>query len=157
MLSNQIILIISPILLLVRVARVYNLGSNKSHLFFRGPCLPALPLLALTTVMVLRSERSLLYSPLAPFFDTVYLLTILDHYKIGLIIVVIIFLIILLIAQLKKAIMRIVRMLQIKVRPRTIAMKVMTVIIWIITLGTVTVVIIIRVIRPADIQSNENC
>jgi len=68
---------------------VYNLGSNKGYLLSGGPRLLALPPLALTTVTVLRSERSLLRSPLAPPPGTIYLLTILDHQKMGLIIVII--------------------------------------------------------------------
>ena len=86
MLSNQTILIISPILLLVRVARVaraYNLKSNKNHTLFRGLYLPALPLLALITVTVLKSKWSLLHGPLAPPLGTIYLLAILDHHKMG--------------------------------------------------------------------------
>ena len=157
MLSNQTILIISLILLLVKAARVYDLGSNKSYLLPRGPCLLALLLLALMTVTVLRSERSLLHGPLAPLPDTVRLLAILDHYKMGLITVIIIFLIILLIAQLKKAIIRIAKTLQIKVRPRTTATEVITVTIQIImTLGTVTAVRAIRVIRPIGVQGNKD-
>ena len=56
MLSNQTILIISPILPL---ARACDLGSNKSHLLPRGPRPLALPPLASTMVTVLKSEWSL--------------------------------------------------------------------------------------------------
>ena len=158
MLSNQIILIISPILLLAKAARAYNLGSNKSHLLPRGLCLLTLPLLVLITVMVLKSERSLLYSLLASFFGTVRLLAILDHHKMGQMIVIIIFLTILLMTQLKKAIIiKTARILQIKVRPRTTVMEVMIATIQIIiTLGMVTAVVIIKIIRPAGIQSDKN-
>ena len=91
---NQAALIISlilPLARVVRVAREYNLGSNKGYLLPRGPRLPALLPLALTIVMVLRSEWSLLHGLLAPPPSTVYLLIILDHQNIGLIIVIIIF------------------------------------------------------------------
>ena len=82
-------MIISLILLLVRAARAYNLRSNKGYLLPRGPRLLTLPPLALTTVTVLRSERSLLRGPPAPPPNTIYLLAILDYQKIGLIIVII--------------------------------------------------------------------
>jgi len=81
-LISQAALIISLILPLARAARAaraYDLGSNEGHLLPGGPRLPALPPLALTTVTVLRSERSLLHSPLAPPPGTIYLLIILDH------------------------------------------------------------------------------
>jgi len=73
----------------VRAAKAYNLGSNKGYLLPGGLCLLALLPLALTTVTVLRSKRSLLRGLLAPPPGTIYLLAILDHQKIGLIIVVI--------------------------------------------------------------------
>ena len=73
----------------MRVVRAYNLRSNKGYLLPGGLRLPALPPLALTTVTVLRSKRSLLRGPPAPPPGTIYLLTILDHQKIGLIIVII--------------------------------------------------------------------
>jgi len=68
---------------------VYNLGSNEGYLLPGGLRLLALLPLALTTVMVLRSERSLLYGLPAPPPGTIYLLAILDHQKMGLIIVII--------------------------------------------------------------------
>jgi len=68
---------------------VYNLGSNEGYLLPRGLRLPALLPLALTTVTVLRSERSLLRGPPAPLPGTIYLLIILDYQKIGLITVII--------------------------------------------------------------------
>jgi len=68
---------------------VYNLGSNEGYLLPKGPRLPALPPLALTMVIVLRSERSLLRGLPAPPPGTIYLLAILDHQKMGLIIVII--------------------------------------------------------------------
>jgi len=68
---------------------VYDPRSNKGYLLPRGPRLPALLPLALTTVTVLRSKQSLLRGPLAPPPGTIYLLAILDHQKMGLIIVVI--------------------------------------------------------------------
>ena len=74
---------------MVRAARAYNLGSNKGHLLPKGPYLLTLPPLALITVTVLKSKRSLLHGPLAPPPSTIYLLAILDHQEIGLIIVII--------------------------------------------------------------------
>jgi len=68
---------------------VYNLGSNEGYLLLGGPRLLALLLLALMTVTVSRSERSLLRGLPTPPLSTVYLFVILDYQKIGLIIVVI--------------------------------------------------------------------
>lgn len=158
MLSNQTILIIYLILPLARTARAYDPGSNKSYPLPGGPCLPALLLLALTTVTVLRSERSLLRGPPAPPPGTIRL-AILDHQKIGLMTVIIIFWTILSTAQLKKAIItRTARTLQTKARPRTIATEVMTAAIRMMTtLGTVTAAVAMRITRPAGIRGDENC
>ena len=84
-------MIISPILQLTKAAKAYDLGSNKGHLLPRGPRPLALPPLALITVTVLKSERSLLRGLPAPPPSTIYLFIILNHQKMGLIIVVIIF------------------------------------------------------------------
>ena len=158
MLSNQIILITSPILLLARVARAYDLGSNKSHPLPRGPRLLTLLPLALMMVTVSRSERSL-YSLPAPPLGTLCFLVILDHHKIGLVIAVIIFLIVWLMAQLKKVItaitIRMARTLQTKVRPRTTATEVMTVAIWMIMLA-IAIAIATRVTRPVGVQGDED-
>ena len=95
---NQTVLIISLILLLVKVARVYNTGSNKSYSLPGRPHLLALLPLALTIVMVSGSERYPLRGPPASPPSTVYFFIILNYHKIRLITVIIIFLIILLTA-----------------------------------------------------------
>ena len=69
-------------------------------------------------------------------------------------------------AWLKNAIIvmttRTARMIQIKVRPRTVIIKATTAVIQIITIlktvtaAIATVVIVIRVIRPIGIQGNKN-
>jgi len=143
-------LIISPILLLARVVRAYDLGSNKSHPLPKGPHLPALlPLTSIVAITVLRSERPLLRGLLALYFSNFCLFIILDYYKIKLM------------AYLKNVIIAIiikmVRILWTKVKLRTIATEVITAAIrLIITLGTVTAVIAIIVIRPTVVQGDEN-
>ena len=152
--SSQTILIIFLILLLARVGKAYNLGSNKVYQLPRKPRLLALLLLALImAINILRSERPLLRGLLALPFSNLCFFIILNYYKT--------ILTILLTAQLKNTIItiiiRTVRMLWIKAKLRTTTTETTTAAIQIMmTLGMAIAVIAIGAIRPTGVQGDKD-
>ena len=134
------------------MVKAYNLGNNKAHQLPGGTLLLApLPLALIIAITILKSKWPPLRSLLALPFSNFYFFIILNYYKT--------ILIILLTAQLKNIIIiiiiKIVKILQIKVKLKTIIIKVTTAAIRIImTLKTVIVVIVIGVIRYRGVQGD---